>query len=51
MRGEFGPDLRLIGDIDMDVLREGKESIRREKVSLIYQPGISLNLSPSHFEH
>ena len=30
VRGEFGHDLRLIGGIDLDVLREGKEAIRRE---------------------
>jgi hypothetical protein len=30
MRGEFGRDLRLIGGIDLDMLREGKEAIRRE---------------------
>jgi len=30
IRGEFGSDLRLIGGIDLDVLREGKEAIRRE---------------------
>jgi uroporphyrinogen decarboxylase len=30
LRKEFGQGLRLIGGIDLDVLREGKESIRRE---------------------
>ncbi|MGD0610715.1 MAG: uroporphyrinogen decarboxylase family protein [Anaerolineales bacterium] len=30
IRQEFGRDLRLIGGIDLDVLREGKEAIRRE---------------------
>ncbi len=30
IRGEFGRDLRLIGGIDLDMLREGKEAIRRE---------------------
>ena len=30
LREEFGHDLRLIGGIDLDVLREGKEAIRRE---------------------
>jgi hypothetical protein len=30
IRSEFGCDLRLIGGIDLDVLREGKEAIRRE---------------------
>jgi len=30
IRREFGRDLRLIGGIDLDVLREGKEAIRRE---------------------
>jgi hypothetical protein len=30
IRNEFGRDLRLIGGIDLDVLREGKEAIRRE---------------------
>jgi hypothetical protein len=30
IRREFGPALRLIGGIDLDVLREGKEAIRRE---------------------
>ncbi len=30
IRGEFGRELRLIGGIDLDVLREGKEAIRRE---------------------
>ena len=30
IRKEFGRDLRLIGGIDLDVLREGREAIRRE---------------------
>jgi len=30
IRREFGRDLRLIGGIDLDVLRYGKEAIRRE---------------------
>ena len=30
LRKEFGRGLRLIGGIDLDVLREGKEAIRRE---------------------
>jgi uroporphyrinogen decarboxylase len=30
LRHEFGTRLRLIGGIDLDVLREGKEAIRRE---------------------
>lgn len=30
LRGEFGRDLRLIGGIDLDALRHGKEAIRRE---------------------
>jgi hypothetical protein len=30
IRNEFGRELRLIGGIDLDVLREGKEAIRRE---------------------
>jgi len=30
LRREFGRSLRLIGGIDLDVLREGKEAIRRE---------------------
>jgi len=30
LRREFGSSLRLIGGIDLDVLREGKEAIRRE---------------------
>ena len=30
LRREFGKDLRLIGGIDLDVLHEGKEAIRRE---------------------
>jgi hypothetical protein len=30
LRREFGRNLRLIGGIDLDVLREGKEAIRRE---------------------
>ncbi|MGD2272227.1 MAG: uroporphyrinogen decarboxylase family protein [Desulfobacterales bacterium] len=30
LREEFGHDLRLIGGIDLDALRQGKEAIRRE---------------------
>jgi Uroporphyrinogen decarboxylase (URO-D) len=30
LRAEFGADLRLIGGIDLDMLREDKETIRRE---------------------
>jgi hypothetical protein len=30
IRREYGRDLRLIGGIDLDVLREGKDAIRRE---------------------
>jgi uroporphyrinogen decarboxylase len=30
LRQEYGKDLRLIGGIDLDTLRQGKESIRRE---------------------
>jgi hypothetical protein len=30
LRREFGPELRLIGGIDLDALRGGKEAIRRE---------------------
>jgi uroporphyrinogen-III decarboxylase len=30
IRREFGRELRLIGGIDLDVLREGKDAIRRE---------------------
>jgi uroporphyrinogen decarboxylase len=30
LRREFGPTLRLIGGIDLDVLREGRDAIRRE---------------------
>ena len=30
LRREFGRDLRLIGGIDMDVLRRNKDAIRRE---------------------
>ncbi len=33
LRGEFGRDLRLIGGIDLDVLRRGKEAIRHEVTS------------------
>jgi Uroporphyrinogen decarboxylase (URO-D) len=42
LRGEFGRDLRLIGGIDLDVLREDKESIRRElegKVPILLEQG------------
>ena len=30
LRKEFGRELRLIGGIDLDALRENKEAIRRE---------------------
>jgi len=30
LRREFGPGLRLIGGIDLDVLRQDKDAIRRE---------------------
>jgi uroporphyrinogen decarboxylase len=30
LRREFGRDLRLIGGIDLDALRQGKEAIQRE---------------------
>jgi hypothetical protein len=30
IRREFGRDLRLIGGIDLDALRRGREAIRRE---------------------
>jgi uroporphyrinogen decarboxylase len=30
LRKELGRDLRLIGGIDLDVLRQGKEAIKRE---------------------
>jgi uroporphyrinogen-III decarboxylase len=30
LRREFGRDLRLIGGIDLDALRQGKQAIRRE---------------------
>lgn len=30
LRREFGPDLRLIGGIDLDALRQGKAAIKRE---------------------
>jgi hypothetical protein len=42
LRREFGRSLRLIGGIDLDVLREGKEAIRREveeKVPLVLREG------------
>ena len=42
LRKEFGRDLRLIGGIDLDVLREGKEAIRREveeKVPALLEQG------------
>jgi hypothetical protein len=35
LREEFGNSLRLIGGIDLDVLREGKEAIRREVVEKV----------------
>jgi hypothetical protein len=42
LRKEFGLDLRLIGGLDLDVLREGQEGIRREleeKVPLLLKQG------------
>jgi uroporphyrinogen decarboxylase len=30
LRREFGPELRLIGGIDLDTLRRDREAIRRE---------------------
>jgi hypothetical protein len=42
LRQEFGRDLRLIGGIDLDALREGKEAIRRamdEVMPLVEQGG------------
>jgi uroporphyrinogen decarboxylase len=42
LRAEFGRDLRLIGGLDLDVLREGREAIRREleeKVPLLLEQG------------
>jgi Uroporphyrinogen decarboxylase (URO-D) len=42
LRNEFGRDLRLIGGIDLDVLREDRGSIRREleeKVPLLLEQG------------
>jgi uroporphyrinogen decarboxylase len=42
LRREFGRDVRLIGGLDLDVLREDKESIRREieeKVPHLLQQG------------
>jgi hypothetical protein len=30
LRREFGRDLRLIGGIDLDILRQGQDAIRRE---------------------
>ena len=42
LRGEFGRDLRLIGGLDLDVLRGNRESIRREleeKVLLLLEQG------------
>jgi len=42
LRQEFGKGLRLIGGIDLDVLREGKEAIRREveeKVPALLEQG------------
>jgi len=35
IRREFGRDLRLIGGIDLDALRRGKEAIRREIVEKV----------------
>ncbi len=42
LRNEFGRDLRLIGGIDLDVLREDQQAIRRElegKVPLLLEQG------------
>ena len=42
LRQEYGKGLRLIGGIDLDVLREGKEAIRREvqeKVPVLLEQG------------
>ncbi len=42
IRNEFGRDLRLIGGIDLDILREGKEAIQREveeKVPALLEQG------------
>ena len=42
LRREFGKDLRLIGGIDLDVLRQDKEAIRREveeKVPALLEQG------------
>jgi len=42
LRGKFGRDLRLIGGLDLDVLREDRASIRREleeKVPLLLEQG------------
>lgn len=42
LRDEFGHDLRLIGGLDLDVLREDRASIRREleeKVPLLLEQG------------
>ena len=42
LRHEFGRDLRLIGGIDLDALRHGKEAIRREileKVPYLLEEG------------
>jgi Uroporphyrinogen decarboxylase (URO-D) len=42
LRNEFGRDLRLIGGIDLDVLREDQQAIRRElegKIPLLLKQG------------
>ena len=42
LRSEFGRDLRLIGGLDLDVLHQGQECIRREleeKVPLLLEQG------------
>ena len=42
LRSDFGRDLRLIGGLDLDVLRKDKESIRRElegKLPLLLEQG------------
>jgi len=35
LRSEFGRDLRLIGGIDLDILRKGKEAIHREVMETV----------------
>jgi hypothetical protein len=48
LRREFGKDLRLIGGIDLDAVRQGKEAIRREfdgKVRALLEQGGYLPLA------